>query len=192
MRIPYVPKEVPVQNQTESDILARIISRRGSDGLLLLDRALLHSVHVADGWNSFLGSIRTKTSLNPILSELLICRVAVLNKASFEWDHHAPLLVDAGFPADKLGVLRVASFQQDVSLEVHDPLSESQRAALAYTDQMTLSVRVSDDCFERLKKFYSAREIVEITATVSAYNCVSRFLVALDVDERAEKEMEKK
>jgi hypothetical protein len=27
------------------------------------------------------------------------------------------------------------------------------------------------------------REVVELTATVAAYNCVSRFLVALDVGE---------
>uniref|UniRef100_A0A093W1F5 Uncharacterized protein YnjA n=1 Tax=Talaromyces marneffei PM1 TaxID=1077442 RepID=A0A093W1F5_TALMA len=177
MRVPYVPEDVPVQNQTESDILARIVERRGSHGLLPLDRALLHSVFIADGWNTFLGSIRTKTSLHSILSELLICRVAVLNKASFEWDHHAPLLVEAGFPSDAL----------HPGLAGRALLSASQLAALAYADQMTLSVQVGDDVFERLKQHYNTREIVEITATVSAYNCVSRFLVALDVDERAGK-----
>lgn len=189
MRVPYVPEDVPVQNQTESDILARIIERRGSHGLLPLDRALLHSVFVADGWNTFLGSIRTKTSLHPILSELLICRVAVLNKASFEWDHHAPILVEAGFPSDALHVLKVDSFENSsLELQVDQLLSPSQLAALAYADQMTLSVKVSDDVFERLKQHYNTREIVEITATISAYNCVSRFLVALDVDERAGEE----
>lgn len=189
MRVPYVPEDVPVQNQTESEILARIVERRGSHGLLPLDRALLHSVFVADGWNTFLGSIRTKTSLHPILSELLICRVAILNKASFEWDHHAPILVEAGFPSDSLHVLKLDSFESsNPELYVHQLLTPSQLAALAYADQMTLSVKVSDDVFEGLKLHYNTREIVEITATISAYNCVSRFLVALNVDERAEKE----
>ncbi|KAL3708381.1 hypothetical protein TMatcc_006365 [Talaromyces marneffei ATCC 18224] len=189
MRVPYVPEDVPVQNQTESDILARIVERRGSHGLLPLDRALLHSVFIADGWNTFLGSIRTKTSLHSILSELLICRVAVLNKASFEWDHHAPLLVEAGFPSDALHVLKLDTFEKldSPDLQGEQLLSASQLAALAYADQMTLSVQVGDDVFEKLKQHYNTREIVEITATVSAYNCVSRFLVALDVDERAGK-----
>ena len=55
---------------------------------------------------------------------------------------------------------------------------------LAYTDAMTLDVRVPDEVFAALKDLFSEREVVEITATVAAYNCVSRFLVALDVGER--------
>jgi alkylhydroperoxidase family enzyme len=116
--------------------------------------------------------------------------VAVLNNASFEWDHHAPILVEAGFPSDSLHVLKLDTFEKNGSpdLQVDQLLSPSQLAALAYADQMTLSVKVSDDVFERLKQHYDTREIVEITATISAYNCVSRFLVALDVDERAGEE----
>jgi alkylhydroperoxidase family enzyme len=49
---------------------------------------------------------------------------------------------------------------------------------------MTLDVRVPDEVFTRLKKQFSEKEVVEITATIAAYNCVSRFLVALDVGER--------
>lgn len=49
---------------------------------------------------------------------------------------------------------------------------------------MTLDVQVPDAVFAELKKLFSEREVVEITATIAAYNCVSRFLVALDVGER--------
>jgi alkylhydroperoxidase family enzyme len=48
---------------------------------------------------------------------------------------------------------------------------------------MTLSVAVPDDVYARLREKFSEREVVEITATIAAYNCVSRFLVALDVGE---------
>jgi alkylhydroperoxidase family enzyme len=57
-------------------------------------------------------------------------------------------------------------------------------AVLRFTDAMTLDVRVPDDVFAELKKHFSEREVVEITTTVGAYNCVSRVLVALDVGER--------
>ena len=40
-----------------------------------------------------------------------------------------------------------------------------------------------DDVFAKLREHFSEKEIVEITATVAAYNWVSRFLVALDVGE---------
>jgi alkylhydroperoxidase family enzyme len=55
---------------------------------------------------------------------------------------------------------------------------------MAYTDAMTLDIRVPDEVFASLKEQFSEKEVVEITATIAAYNCVSRFLVALDVGER--------
>jgi len=48
---------------------------------------------------------------------------------------------------------------------------------------MTLDVHVPEDVFAALRRWFGEREVVEITATVGAYNCVSRFLVALDVGE---------
>jgi alkylhydroperoxidase family enzyme len=62
--------------------------------------------------------------------------------------------------------------------------SEALAAVLSYTDAMTLNVRVPEDVFAKVKEHFSEREVVEITATIAAYNCVSRFLVALDVGER--------
>jgi alkylhydroperoxidase family enzyme len=63
-------------------------------------------------------------------------------------------------------------------------LSEALAAVLSYTDAMTLNVAVPDNVFAQVKEHFSEREVVEMTATIAAYNCVSRFLVALDVGER--------
>ena len=62
-------------------------------------------------------------------------------------------------------------------------LTVEQWAVLAYTDQMTVGIEVDERVTERLKGFLNDRQVVELTATVAAYNCVSRFLVALDVGE---------
>ncbi|KLU88484.1 4-carboxymuconolactone decarboxylase, variant [Magnaporthiopsis poae ATCC 64411] len=59
-------------------------------------------------------------------------------------------------------------------------LTDRQWAVLRYADEMTRNVRVADGTAALLKELFSDREIVEITATVACYNCVSRFLVALD------------
>lgn len=63
---------------------------------------------------------------------------------------------------------------------------------MTYTDAMTRNIKVEKEIFERLKIWFGETEIVEITATVAAYNCVSRFLVALDVGEMNENLGEKK
>ena len=135
--------------------------------------------------NSFLGAIRTKTTLSTSVRETAICRVAVLNKAWFEWEHHAPLL--RACPEIKEEHIEVVlnAPPHEASTTV---LDERHSAVLAYSDAMTLDVNVKDDVFERLKKSFSDREVVEITSTIAAYNCVSRFLVALDVGERNKQE----
>lgn len=181
MRIPYVPNPPPTTTPEEAAILERVQTRRGDRGLLPLDLALLNSFPVADGWNSFLGAIRTGTSLPADLREIAICRVAAVNGAWFEWAHHAPLLTEAGFSDEALELVKREAMATDG--EAGRLLSEKQAAVLRYTEEMTRNVRVSDETFAVLKGLFTEKEIVEITATVGAYNCVSRFLVALDVGE---------
>ncbi|RMZ71392.1 Carboxymuconolactone decarboxylase [Pyrenophora seminiperda CCB06] len=159
----------------------RVRKRRGEKGLIALDRTLLHAPPVADGWNSFLGAIRTGTSLSAGVRETAICRVAVLNKAWYEWASHAPILATAPDTTDgQVAAVRASPPR----LPQRDVLGPLLSAVLAYTDAMTLDVQVPDEVFAALKELFSEREVVEITATVAAYNCVSRVLVALDVGEK--------
>lgn len=179
MRLPYVPNPPPTSTPEEADILARVQARRGERGLIPLDLALLHSFPVADGWNTFLGAIRTQTSLPADLREIAICRVAAINGAWFEWGHHAPLLREAGLSEEGMRIV------EDVKATGSEAvLNRKQKAVLEYTDAMTKTVKVPDEVFQELKDNFSEKEVVEITATVAAYNCVSRFLVALDVGEK--------
>lgn len=186
MRLPYVP--VPPKNlkPSEEQIVQRILNRRGNRGLLPLDRTLLHSPPVADGWNFLLGAIRTQTTLPADIREIAICRVGVINEAWFEWAHHAPILMEVdGFTEEMLAVVRRPT--QDGG---KGALSERQWIVLRYADAMTREVRVEDGLFEELRTNggFGEREIVELTATIAAYNCVSRVLVALDVGEMNGKE----
>jgi len=48
---------------------------------------------------------------------------------------------------------------------------------------MTRNVEVKEETFAELKRLFNEKEVVEITGTIAAYNCVSRFLVALNVGE---------
>lgn len=84
---------------------------------------------------------------------------------------------------EALGVVQDA--QADIPKKVDEKvLSQAQGVVLKYTDAMTRTVSVPDGVFQALREEFNEREVVEITATAAAYNCVSRFLVALDVGEK--------
>ncbi|KAI9732756.1 MAG: hypothetical protein M1818_007490 [Claussenomyces sp. TS43310] len=194
MRLPYAPTTAPSNDAATQDIYARVAARRSPRPLQALDLTLLHAPAVADGWNGFLGAIRTRTSLPADVREVAICRVAVLNGARYEWEHHAPLARAAGVSDDGIrvlagdapGFLDGPEAHRGEGDAVAEALSPKLWAVVKYTDAMTRDVRVPDEVFEELRSCFGEQEVVEITATVAAYNCVSRFLVALDVGERNE------
>ncbi|KAL4810775.1 AhpD-like protein [Aspergillus unguis] len=183
MRIPYTADPPPTNTPEEAEILARVQARRAPRGLLPLDRALLHSFPVTDGWSSFIGAIRQRTSLTPLVRELVISRVVALNGVQIEWEAHSPLLKDAGLSDAAIQV--VGDVHAVIDAKVADGvLSATEGAVLKYSDAVTKTVTVPDEIFNALKERFNEQEVVEITATAAAYNCVGRFLVALDVGER--------
>ncbi|KAL1898833.1 hypothetical protein Sste5346_003243 [Sporothrix stenoceras] len=187
MRLPYMPNPPKFAESAYNAIVERVAARRAPRPLQPLDLALLHSPPVADGWNSFLGAIRTKTDSIPAdLRELAVSRVAAVNRAWYEWGHHAPLATAAGVPDAGLKVvLEETPYKLDDTKAVDSGvLTAKQWAVLVYTDEMTRTVEVSDGTFAHLRTLFEEKQIVELTAVIAAYNCVSRFLVALDVGER--------
>lgn len=180
MRVPYIPDDPKMDSAEDQDTVERMKARRGGK-LLELDKALLHSPPVANGWNSFFGAVRNQTTLPESIKELAMSRVAALNRAWYEWDHHAPLLKKTGVIEDS-----VVERLKDPAY-TGDGLDEKHKAVLLYTDESTKTVIVPEKVFKEVKRLFSDREVVEITATIALYNCCSRFLVALDVGEMAEK-----
>ena len=148
--------------------------RRGGT-LSELDRLLLHSPPVAEGWNAMLGALRGGTTLPADLREAVILRIAVLNGAAFEWSAHEPVGRRAGLDDARLAALRAADAAAD---PVWTP---RQRAALAFTDASTRAVAVPDEVFGAVRGQLDDRGLVELVALVGGYAMVSRFLVAFAV-----------
>lgn len=60
--------------------------------------------------------------------------------------------------------------------------NEAERVALEFADSMTITGReVSDELFERVRKFYDENALVELTATIAWENSSSKFNRALRV-----------
>ena len=166
-----VPLVEPGTDPMVAALERKIVEVRGR--ISPLYQALLNSVPIAEGWEALLTAVRTKTSLRSDLRELVILRVAVLNRASFEFDAHVPHARQAGLTQGKIDGVKTTP--------ASPPYDELERLTLAYTDAMTHDIDVSDTLFECLARRFDATTIVELTATIAAYNMVSRFLVALRI-----------
>ena len=152
-------------------LIKEIKGKRGR--LSSLYATLLQSPPIAAGWLHFLTAVRREGILDGRYRELVILRVALINHAPYEFNAHRSHAIEAGISEKQIDSL------DDWDQSLH--FSDSERVVLAYTDAMTKFVEVDNSIYEAVRKLFSDREIVELTATVAAYNLVSRFLVALEI-----------
>ena len=152
-RIPYADLTTP----EAKPLVDRIVAERGN--ILHLYQMLLHSPPVASGWLNYLTSIRQLSTLPASLRELVIMRVAVINGAPYEAEQHGPIALREGVTQAQL-----------------DELNTWESS-----DAMTKTIQVPEVVFAAVKAVLSDRLLVELTATVGAYNMVSRFLEALQI-----------
>ena len=181
-RIPY---KTDAQADADNRALADAIRQRRGGALINLDRVLLHSPPVAEGWNQLMGRVRRDLALSPLLRELAMCVVAVLNGADYELHHHAPLFLASGgtqAQLDALHGLRSAPKGLDDS-----PLFDAtQRAVLRVVVQSTRQVAVDEAALAAARTALGDdRQLFELVAVTAAYNMVSRILVAFDIQPEA-------
>jgi AhpD family alkylhydroperoxidase len=168
---PRVPLIEPGTRPELAAIERSITAERGR--ISALYQALLNSAPLAEGWEKLLTVVRNRSTLPADVRELVILRVAVLNRAPFEFEAHIPHAQRAGVTDDKLATIRLPN--------VGKPLTEFEQAVIAFTDAMTRDVQVPDSLFEPLANRFDNRGLVELVATIAAYNMVSRFLEALRI-----------
>jgi len=166
-RLPYADLNHP----EAAPLVQRIVAERGS--VLHLYQMLLHSPPLAEGWLNYLTAVRQKLSISGALREMVIMRVAVLNGAPYEAFQHAPIALKEGMTQAQLDALEN---WQDSTL-----FSSTERAVLRLTDAMTRDIHFAPEIMEHVRAALGERGAVEVTATIAAYNMVSRFLEALHI-----------
>jgi len=173
--MPHIPYMVPPP-PGESALVDAIRARRGGR-LLNLDLMLLHSPPFASGWNTFLREVRQHLALDPVLRELAICHIALLNAAEYEYAQHAPEFLAVGGEAAAL-----ARLQADAERLESSDWSAAERAVLELTRAMTREVAVPPLVLAAARAALPGeRELVELVGVIAAYNMVSRLLVATGV-----------
>lgn len=169
MRLPAIGED---EDPALDELVARIKAERGS--LLTLYRVLLNSPPIAEGWLALFTAIRNKSDLDGRARELVILRVAALNRARYEFDVHAPIAVACGIPQECIEPLRRG--------ELPDLLTERDRLVVRLTDAMTRDIEVPEQLHTELKQSFGARNYLELVVTAAGYNMVSRVLVALEIE----------
>jgi 4-carboxymuconolactone decarboxylase len=171
-----MPRIQAVSSSNNGEVVALMEDIKAERGgkLLLLYKVLLNSPPVAGGWLKLLTAIRQKTTIPAGLRELIILRIAVLNGAAYEFAAHAPIARAEGAAETAIEAMRTGG--------IPESLADPERAALLYAEEMTRDVKVKAETFAALKRHFDDRRILELTATIAAYNMVSRVLVALEIE----------
>jgi 4-carboxymuconolactone decarboxylase len=138
-----------------------------------LYQVLLNSPPIAQGWEQLLTAVRNRSSLPAELREIVILRVAVLNRAPYEFDAHVPHAKAAGVSDEKIDALRLE--------RLAEVFTGRDLAVLQLTDAMTRDIEVPAALFEAVQADFDAQAMIDLTVTIAAYNMVSRFLVALQI-----------
>ncbi len=167
-RLPY-----PDPNDAERAEAARVVTE-SRKRIGHLHRMLMHSPPVSIGWIQFFDAVRWKTQLSGALRELVMCQVAAINGADYEWQAHAPIGLKEGLRQEQLDALP--------NWAEKDVWNAAERAALALCDEMTKKVHVSDETFAAVNAALPEREVMELVVTIAGYNCVSRVLEALQIN----------
>jgi 4-carboxymuconolactone decarboxylase len=156
------------------DSIAKIKGARGGR-LINIYRLMLHSPALASAWFDLNQAVRYGTQIDGQSRELAVIRVAILNEVEYVQRAHGPAYaLKEGLTPEQ--VAAVANWQ------LSKLFSDRQRALLAYTDAMTRQIDVADAVFAEVRKHFSERQTVELTMLIGAYNMLTRFLKALQVD----------
>jgi len=157
-----------------ADLIAKVrAGRRGA--LFNVYKLLLHSPALAAIWLEFVSAARFKVELDGRLREIVIIRVAHLNRTAYVFKQHVPQLSApeglSDAECDALADWRNAK-----------TFSPRERAALAYTDAMTRDIAVPDAVFDALRAHFNERQIVELSVLIGLYNMHTRVFTALGID----------
>jgi alkylhydroperoxidase family enzyme len=170
-RVPYPKRdEYPTAYLAAYD---RMLRERG-DPPLHVFAALANLPNLLDPLLTFTREMREGAVIEQRLRELAILTVALATGASYEFDHHWNSALKAG--------LRREQLEQLADAETSDVFDERELAIVRYAREATLSLKVSDDTWSDLRRYFSLRETMDVLMAVAWYNAVARLLLPMEIE----------
>jgi alkylhydroperoxidase family enzyme len=120
------------------------------------------------------------------IQQLVIIKTSALNRSAYCMSHNVPLGRKVG-----LSDAQIAAAQGDDYLRSPD-LDDRQKAAVRWAEAVTqMTARDDDAAFAEMGKYFSEKQIVELTVFCGMWNYSNRLCEALHVDlERPDKRIE--
>ena len=168
-RLRYVEKEAAGPEQEK--ILAQLTQKSGK--IANMWKLWSHSPQTLEAYMVFSKSL-VKGSLDPKLRELAYLKTSLINGCAYCAEGHKG-------PARRVGVtdqqiLEIGNYAESASF------SDLEKLVLRYAEELTRTVRTSDDVMSELKKSLSEADIVELNVTVGMANLTNRFNMSLMTD----------
>jgi 4-carboxymuconolactone decarboxylase len=131
----------------------------------------------------FARSILFESQFDARKREMAVLRVAQKTNASYEWTHHVAVAKQCGVTDDD--IKKIKDENPVVSLD------EEGNLLCRVADEISVSVRLSDEALSLIIERYGVREATELILCVSYFNMVSRFLESTRVPLESEDFMKK-
>ncbi|MFC1945574.1 carboxymuconolactone decarboxylase family protein [Chloroflexota bacterium] len=169
-RIPYVAPE------TAPEAVRELFGKMEAGGASVLNlwRMAAHAPVAMPHLLRLGSALLTKTSLEAMLRELAIVRVAEIYNCEYERQAHTAWLRSLGMAAEKIAAIRC--------WEESELFSPDERTVLRYTDELSREGRVSDDCFLEAEKLLGHQGAMELAVTAGYYGMLARLLLNFEVD----------
>src|SRR5512139_77807 len=137
-------------------------------------RMMAHSPDYCVQYCRLGGAIRNKGELDPVVRELAITRTGILCEAPYEIVAHKRIGKNVGVTDEQNAALE--------SWQSASCFTETQRAALAFTDEIVKLKKPTDATFKAIAARLTPGALVELQLSVGFYIMTSKFLETFEVD----------
>ena len=170
MREPRMPL-LPAEEMPPKTL--QMIQGDGPTNSLNINKMMAHAQTCVRHYMRLGSALLSQLSLDPVLRELSILRVATLCDSLYERLQHEKIARTVGVSEEKIAKVRIGINEAC--------FSETERLVLQYTEEVTTQVKSSDATFDRLAAQFPHRELAELTLLIGFYNMVARFLENTEV-----------
>jgi alkylhydroperoxidase family enzyme len=158
-RIPYADLA------TKSDKVRAVLAQAPMNIMRMMANA---SEPVFEAFGNFSAAFYRPSELDPLLREVAIIRVGHLSQSRYELFHHEGLGRQLGLGETQLAA--IAAGKPDPSL------TPAQNDVLAFTNDIVLNVRASDEMLAAVRAHLSDQALVDLIMVIGLYMTVSRLL----------------
>jgi alkylhydroperoxidase family enzyme len=137
-------------------------------------RMMAHSPSYFEQYCRLGGAIRHKGELDPVVRELAITRTGILCEAPYEIVAHKRIGKNVGVTDEQNAALE--------NWQAATCFDDTQRAALAFADEVVKLPRPTDATFNAIKAKLTPGALVELQLSIGFYIMTSKFLETFQID----------